>query len=147
MQMVASDRIGALRAAAAAAQRTSYSRYSGLTVLAAVERSDGRVYGGANVEIVNFTLSKHAEETAALAAIADDALALGDKWLTAVYVLGALPCGSCRQFLWEWATPETVCLVDVPNPTGSETVRQFTLAQLLPEPFDASVLPDRRRSA
>ena len=111
--------------------------------MAAVERIDGKVYGGANVEIVNYSLTKHAEEAAALAAIADGALQLDDQWLTAVYTHGAPPCGSCRQFLWEWAVPtEAMCVVDMTGAGG--LIRQQPLAELYPEPFDPSVLPDRR---
>lgn len=129
-----------LRQAARDAAGACYPRYSGFEVLAAVERVDGRVYGGANVEVVNFSLTKHAEETAALAAIADGALRLGDRWLSAIYTFGAPPCGSCRQFLWEWAAPEARCFIE----DRSGGVREVTLASLLPEPFDPTVLPDRR---
>jgi cytidine deaminase len=133
-----------LRQAANAAAGSCYARYSGFEVFAAVERVDGKVYGGANVEVVNFSLTKHAEEAAALAAIADGALQLGDRWLTAVYTLGAPPCGSCRQFLWEWAVPDALCFIDEPGGEGG--VRKLPLASLMPEPFDPSVLPDRRQS-
>jgi cytidine deaminase len=107
-----------------------------------VERVDGRVYGGANVEVVNFSLTKHAEEAAALAAIGDGALQLDDRWLSAVYTLGAPPCGSCRQFLWEWATHGAVCFIDYAA-TG-DGIREVPLSSLLPEPFDPAALPDRR---
>jgi cytidine deaminase len=135
-------RIARLRDAASMAGSACYPRYSGLVVLAAVERIDGKVYGGANVEVVNFSLSKHAEEAATLAAIADGALQLGDHWLAAVYTLGSPPCGSCRQFLWEWASPDARCFID-----GSSTgdgIQDLALTDLLPEPFDPSMLPDRR---
>jgi len=135
-------RIARLREAASIAASGCYPRYSGLEVLAAVERIDGKVYGGANVEVVNFSLSKHAEEAAALAAIADGALRLGDRWLSAVYTLGTPPCGSCRQFLWEWAAPDARCLIDG-SPSG-KGVRELPLASLLPEPFDPSALTDHR---
>jgi cytidine deaminase len=135
-------RIERLREAAAGAAGACYPRYSGFKVLAAVERSDGNVYGGANVEIVNFTLTKHAEEAAALAAIADGALQLGDKWLAAIYTQGAPPCGSCRQFLWEWALPGAVCFFE--GGKGRTGLQQLPLSTLLLEPFDPSELPDRR---
>lgn len=114
-------------------------------MLAAVERIDDKVYGGANVEIVNFSLTKHAEETATLAAIADGALELGDKWLAAVYTIGVPPCGSCRQFLWEWAAPDATCFID--NSKSGAGVEEMSLASLFPKPFDPSLLPDRRGEA
>jgi cytidine deaminase len=133
-----------LREAALGARSACYARYSGFGVLAAVERIDGRVYGGANVEIVNYTLTKHAEEAAALAAIADGALELGDRWLMAVYTQGAPPCGSCRQFLWEWATPTALSFVELPGEEGYK--RPKRLSTLYPEPFEPSALPDRRKT-
>jgi cytidine deaminase len=138
------DRVTAMREAALAARASCYPRYSGFVVLAAVERTDGRVYGGANVEIVNYTLTKHAEEAAAMAAITDGALALGDRWLSAVYVRGAFPCGGCRQFLWEWAVPDAVCVVEQVDSDGVDSTREFHLAELYPEPFDPATVPDRR---
>jgi cytidine deaminase len=137
-------RVAALREVARSAEAASYPRYSGLLVLAAVERIDGAVYGGANVEVVNYTLTKHAEEAAVMAAIADGAFELGDKWLSAVYTIDYPPCGSCRQFLWEWAAPGAVCFIDETDAEHETPVRGFQLAELLPEPFEPSVLPDRR---
>jgi cytidine deaminase len=137
-------RVSALREAALDARKACYPRYSGFEVLAAVERIDGRVYGGANVEIVNYSLTKHAEEAAALAAIADGALALGDKWLAAVYVRGASPCGGCRQFLWEWAHPDALCVVDGMTGDPPGATREYRLQELYPEPFDPVALANER---
>ena len=138
--LVEPERLETLRQAAQAAEGSCYPRYSGFRVLAAVERSDGLVYGGANVEVVNFSLTKHAEEAAVMAAIAAGALTLGDRWLKTVYVQGALPCGSCRQFLWEWSAENAVCLVD-----HETRVDEYRLGDLLPYAFDPKVLPDLRR--
>jgi cytidine deaminase len=134
----------ALQDAARRAKVACYPRYSGYPVLAAVERIDGAVYGGANIEVVNYTLTKHAEEAAVMAAIADGALELGDKWLSAVYTVDAPPCGSCRQFLWEWAAPDAACLIEEADERHGTIVHRFRLADLLPTPFDPSLLPDRR---
>ncbi len=138
--------LAALRKAAEDAAAACYPRYSGFGVLAAVERIDGKVYGGANIEVVNLSLTKHAEEAAAMAAIADGSLMLSDKWLAAIYTRGAPPCGSCRQFLWEWAAPDAVCLIEEGNEQDGTGVKEFRLADLLPVPFEPSFLPDRRHS-
>jgi cytidine deaminase len=135
-------RIATLRAAAISAAIACYPRYSGFAVAAAVERVDGEAYGGANVEVVNFSLTKHAEEVAVVAAMLDGALSLGDQWLAAVYTRDVPPCGSCRQFLWEWAAPGAICFVDRSASGGG--VREVPLAALMPEPFEPAVLPDRR---
>ena len=124
------DGIGAaqlarLRSAAQRARHANYSPYSGFVVLAAVETAAG-VFGGSNVENVNYSLTKHAEEVAVLAAIGAGAGPDG-KWIEAVYVTSAPPCGACRQFIAEFAGPDTVVLFDR---IGQEKVRGAELADL-----------------
>jgi cytidine deaminase len=101
-----------LRAAAEGARRMHWAPYSNFVVLAAVETIDGRVYGGSNVENVNFTLTKHAEETAVIAALADGALVrCGRQWLKTIYVQSSAdsgPCGGCRQFINEFAADDAL---------------------------------------
>jgi cytidine deaminase len=110
-------------------------------VVAAVETTSGKVFGGANVEVVNYSLTKHAEEAAVMAAIAAGAPLDGGPWLRTVYVVRAAPCGSCRQFLWEFAIPDAVLVVDDPYGTPSWT---RYLRELLPLPFSPDVLRDMR---
>jgi cytidine deaminase len=64
-----------------------------------------------------------------------------------VYVAGAMPCGSCRQFLWEWAAESALCIVEqveqsVLRSTDLEgrpvAEQEFLIAQfddLMPYPF------------
>lgn len=109
---IGSERLESLRQAAREASGAVWNPYSNFTVLAAVETVDGRYYGGANVENANFSLTKHAEEAAVLAAIADGALArLGRRWLQAIYVTSpsaGAPCGGCRQFINEFSAEDAV---------------------------------------
>ena len=120
-----------LRAAAKAALPRSYPRYSGFIVLAAVETVAGEVYGGANVEVANYSLTKHAEEAAVMGAIAAG-VPLSDPWLRSIYVIGGAPCGSCRQFLWEFALSDAVVVVDEEFGRMKQPV---FLRNLLPDPF------------
>ena len=110
-------------------------------VVSAVETIAQEVFGGANVEIVNYSLTKHAEEAAVMAAIAAGAPLDGGPWLRTVYVVGAAPCGSCRQFLWEFAIPEAVVVVD--EPFGRVKWRGY-LRDMLPRPFSPDELKDLR---
>lgn len=135
-----------LRKHAALAAKHNYARYSGLLVVAAVETTDGKVFGGTNVEVANYTLTKHAEEMAIIRALATRSLrepnAERDQWLKTLYVSGAAPCGSCRQFAWEWAAPEARCVIDLPSEGRCQVV---PLRELLPAPFGpADVRGDRR---
>ena len=141
-------RLAALREAAQEARPVNYSPYSGFMVLAAVESQVG-IQGGTNVENVNYTLTKHAEEVAILAAILAGA-GPGGGWLETLYVTGASPCGSCRQFATEFGRPDTVVLIDritqgeVRGATLSElsdtSVEAWRLGDLLPAAFNADEL-------
>ena len=130
-----------LRASAKEALSRCYPRYSGFMVVAAVETTAGKVFGGANVEIVNYSLTKHAEEAAVMAAIAAGAPLDGGPWLRTVYVVGAPPCGSCRQFLWEFAISDSVVVVDEPFGLVKWTGH---LSEMLPLPFSPGELKDMR---
>jgi cytidine deaminase len=100
---ISKQRLTTLRTAAESARRLHYAPATGVIVLAAAELENGTVGGGANIEIVNLTLTKHAEEVAVLAAFANDREPIARGRLSAVYVAGFEPCGSCRQFAAEFA--------------------------------------------
>ena len=128
--------LSALRDAARDAAEHNYARYSSLLVVAAVETIDGTFFGGTNIEVANYTLTKHAEEMAIMSALATRALRQPDprkeRWLKTLYVCGAPPCGSCRQFAAEWATARARCVIDLPT---EGRYRVLALRKLLPEPF------------
>src|SRR6516165_7864596 len=99
-----------LRAAAAAAAERAYAPYSGLRVGAAGLAADGQVVTGCNVENASYGLSLCAE-CGLVSALASS----GGGRLEAVLTLAGdgqpvMPCGRCRQLLWEHGGPE--CLVD-----------------------------------
>jgi cytidine deaminase len=134
---ITATQLSALRVAAQAARTTNYAPYSGFMVLAAVETADG-VFGGSNVENVNYSLTKHAEEMAILAAILSGSGPSG-AWIRTLYVTSASPCGSCRQFAAEFGHPQTVILIDR---IGQEEVREAALADLSDASVDAWLLTD-----
>lgn len=137
-----------LRDHARRAAEHNYARYSGLLVVAAVETTDGEIFGGTNIEVANYALTKHAEEMAIIRALATRSLRVphpdADKWLKTLYVCGAAPCGSCRQFAWEWATPGARCVIDLPSEGRCHVA---PLSKLLPTPFDAADLDEDHRPA
>jgi cytidine deaminase len=147
---IAPSRLAELRKVAQQARSTNYARYSGFMVLAAVETSEG-IFGGSNIENVNYTLTKHAEEMAALAAILSGAGPKG-AWIQTLYVTGASPCGSCRQFIAEFAQPQTVVLIDridqdqVRNASLADLsdagIEAWRLGDLLPAAFEPGDLDD-----
>ena len=91
----------ALRAAAVAVMGRAYAPYSRFPVGAAGLVEDGRVVVGANVENASYGLGLCAE-----CGLVSHLVATGGGRLVAVAVVdgrGAvlMPCGRCRQLLWE----------------------------------------------
>jgi cytidine deaminase len=131
-----------LLSAALEGRELGYRPYSNYAVGAAVLTVDGRIYGGCgNVENCNFSLTIHAEQTATIAAITDGAISrCGPKFIRAVYlpmISGerVIPCGGCRQFLWEFSDQDTQVICQTPG--GDQF---FLLSELLPEMFNAQNL-------
>jgi cytidine deaminase len=121
-----------LRAAAVAAAGAAYAPYSRLSVGAAALSDDGRVVSGCNVENASYGLTLCAECTL----VGQLRLAGGGRLVAVACRSGdgglLLPCGRCRQVLYEFGGPE--CLVDSargPVPLGD----------LLPEAFGPADLP------
>ena len=116
----------ALRAAAREAMTHAYAPYSKFPVGVAGLVDDGRVVTGCNVENASYGLTLCAECT-----LVGQLRLTGGGRLVAVACRSGdggllLPCGRCRQVLYEFGGPG--CLVDAARgPTP--------LAELLPEAF------------
>lgn len=127
----------ALRSAATQAAALAYCPYSRLQVGAAALCDDGRTVIGCNVENASYGLGLCAE-----CGMVSDLVRTGGGRLVAVAcVEGAgrpvMPCGRCRQLLWEHGGPEmlleTVSLGVVP------------MREVLPDAFGPDDLLDRGR--
>jgi len=112
----------------------AHAPYSGYRVGAALETDGGEVYTGCNVEVANHSNSLHAEELALGGAVADGHRAFARIAVASAAEDGVTPCGMCRQTLAEFCPPEfeVVC--------GGDTVRVYTLGELLPDPIAAEHL-------
>ncbi|WP_213452985.1 cytidine deaminase [Rhizomonospora bruguierae] len=120
-----------LRAAATDAMRHAYAPYSKFPVGAAGLAEDGRIVIGCNVENAAYGVVLCAE-----CGMVSALHTSGGGRLVAVSCVDGtgepvMPCGRCRQLLWEHGGPQ--CLVDaLPTPR--------TIADLLPYAFDATDL-------
>jgi cytidine deaminase len=122
---------------AIAAREKAFAPYSGFLVGAAVETLDGAVYTGCNVENASYGLTVCAERVAIWKAISEG-VKPGEFRAIAVAADSPRPtppCGACRQILAEFAPQATVTLINLRGVT-----REFTVAELLPESFNASFL-------
>ncbi|MFP5282100.1 MAG: cytidine deaminase [Actinomycetes bacterium] len=103
----------ALRGAATRMIERAYAPYSRFPVGAAGLVDDGRTVAGCNVENAAYGVALCAE-----CGLVSDLVASGGGRLVAVACVNALgeaimPCGRCRQLLWEHGGP--TCLVDTPD--------------------------------
>lgn len=134
----AKDDLNPLIEAAEAARCQCWAPYSNFIVTAAVETTDGQVFGGANVENATLTLTVHAEMNAILAALrAGVRQRLGEAFIQRVYVScpggnKIAPCGLCRQSIQEFAAAGCVWIGE-DSATGERA--SATLEELLPRAF------------
>lgn len=120
-----------LRAAARAANARAYAPYSGYRVGAAALADDGRVVTGCNVENAGYGVTLCAE-----CGLISDLVNGGGGRLVAFTCCNdagdvIMPCGRCRQLLWEHGGAELL----VETPAGIET-----MVQVLPQAFGAEDL-------
>ncbi|MEV7571681.1 cytidine deaminase [Pseudarthrobacter sp. NPDC089323] len=116
----------ALEAAAVAAMRNAYARYSGFPVGAAALTGDGRIVSGCNVENASFGLTLCAE-----CVLVGNLQMTGGGLLRAFYCVDGsgnilMPCGRCRQLLYEFRAPN----MELMTTRGIKT-----MDQVLPDAF------------
>lgn len=105
--MAASDEIdwAALRASATEAMGRAYAPYSGFPVGAAALVDDGRIVQGANVENASYGVGLCAE----CGLVSALAMSGGGRLVAFACVDGhgttLMPCGRCRQLLYEHSAP------------------------------------------
>lgn len=121
-----------LRAAADAAAARAYAPYSGFRVGAAARTEDGRVLSGCNVENASYGLTLCAECALVSALVMDG----GGRLSTFLCVDGdgvpTMPCGRCRQLLWEFRAPGMRLM----TPAGERTIEQVLPDAFGPEDLD-----------
>ena len=124
----------ALQAAAREMIPRAYAPYSGFPVGAAALTEDGRIVTGCNVENASYGLSLCAECGVVSALHASG----GGRLIALVCLNGSgaalVPCGRCRQLLWEHGGPN--CLVQTQS--GIQP-----MSDVLPSAFDAGDLAGR----
>lgn len=121
-----------LRATAVEAAQLAYCPYSGLRVGVAALVDDGRIVTGCNVENASYGLGLCAE-----CAMAGQLFLTGGGRLVAVACRSGsgellMPCGRCRQIIYEFGGPD--CLMDTPDGPAP-------MSEVLPHAFGPADLP------
>ena len=120
---------------AEAARANAYAPYSRFKVGACIRTASGNLYNGCNVENAAFPEGTCAEAGAIAAMVA-----AGEREIVAIAICGGpadgpakrcLPCGGCRQKLFEFAPPDGDLAI-FPEPGDDRAVM---LSTLLPQPF------------
>lgn len=124
----------ALRQAAITASANSYSPYSHFPVGVAGLVADNRLVSGANVENASYGLTLCAE-----CSMVSELFATGGGRLVAVACVDGngdplMPCGRCRQLLYEHGGPSLAVM----TPEGVQTMEQ-----ILPQAFGPWDLEER----
>ena len=122
-----------LEAAAVGAMQNAYAPYSKFRVGAAALTDNGRIVSGCNVENASYGLSLCAE-----CALVGNLHMTGGGLLRAFYCVDAagqvlMPCGRCRQLLYEFRAPG----MELMTTQGIKT-----MDQVLPDAFGPQNLED-----
>jgi len=115
--------------AAVGGREQAYAPYSGFAVGAAVQCKSGAVFVGSNIENISCGLTICAERVAI-----GSAVAAGEREFVAIAVVAEtsepiVPCGTCRQFLAEFA-PDLIIVSATMR--GGQKIEN--LSHLLPDP-------------
>ena len=125
----------ALREAATGAMRQAYAPYSNFPVGVAALVDDGRIITGCNVENASYGIGLCAE-----CGLVSNLIISGGGRLIAVACVDAhgnalMPCGRCRQLLWEHGGAD--CLLD--SVSGIKP-----MSEILPDAFGPDDLIERK---
>ena len=116
-----------------AVRQHAYAPFSKFQVGAALKVDGGEIFTGCNVENSSYGLTICAERTAAVSAVAAGSTAF--QVISISLDECPVPCGACRQFLYEF-NPRLICLLDqIVEPGPPVCVR---LDDLLPLGFRLS---------
>lgn len=111
------------------ASTKAYCPYSNYFVGAALKSKQGEIFLGCNVENSAFSSTICAERTALVKAVSE-----GHKEFEKIAIVtkhGGIPCGNCRQMLFEFGSELIVICADLEGNIS----RELNLSELLPIGF------------
>jgi len=124
-----------LVAKAREAMERAYAPYSEFRVGAALQGEDGSIHTGCNVENASYGLTVCAERAAVASAVARGVRRFSGVAVVTDGERPAAPCGACRQVLQEFGLPTMVVVSE-----SGGVRREWTLGELLPDPFESESL-------
>ena len=128
----------ALHRAARDAMALNRATYSKFPVGAAIRTADGRVFTGANIEVISYPEGWCAETTALSHYVMGGGGDITDICVIAEKKERCTPCGGCRQRLAEFAPANAkLHLCDMDG-----VVESIALSDIFPKGFEAEALTD-----
>ena len=114
-------------------KKMAYAPYSNYNVGAAVETENGDIIGGCNIESSSYGLTCCAERVALYNAISEN----HKTFISLVVVTenGGMPCGACRQIIWDLCKNIPIHICD-----NNGLIKTVYSSDLLPNAFDDSLL-------
>lgn len=115
----------------------SYSPYSSHKVGAAIRLSDGRIFGGCNVENSSYGATVCAERVAIQKAVSESSSKIQVREVLVVTDADPAwpPCGMCRQVIAEFGADATIACTNLKG-----NLRTFSLNELFPQAFTPEYL-------
>ena len=107
--------------------------YSNYKVGAAILTESGKIFGGCNIENSSYSLTICAERVALFKAVSEGETKF--KALSVSTKNAGMPCGACRQVIWDICGNIPVLICD-----DSSLITKTESIKLLPMPFDATKL-------
>lgn len=111
----------------------AYAPYSNYKVGAAIQTNNNIIFGGCNIENSSYSLTCCAERVAIFKAISE-----GYKKFKALSVSTnnrGMPCGACRQVIWDLCGNIPIYICDHKN-----LIKTLKTIELIPHPFDKNKL-------
>ncbi|MFY9225952.1 MAG: cytidine deaminase [Blastocatellia bacterium] len=115
------------------ARNFAIAPFSNFHVGAALLTTDGSVFTGCNIENATFGLTVCAERVALFKALSEGKREFSKITIVTEASKLSLPCGACRQLLWEFCGDIEVEIINLQGGTVLKRVKE-----LLPLPFDKS---------
>lgn len=126
----------ALYQLASQSREKAYSPYSKVKVGAAIRTTDGKIYGGCNMENSSYGATICAERVAIGKAVSEGSRRISDVLVVTDASPGWPPCGMCRQVMAEFS--EGATRIHVSNTQGE--LQTFSFEELVPNAFTPSHL-------
>jgi len=120
--------------AARSSWKNAHTPYSKFKVGAAVYADNKKIYSGCNVEVAVMGDSLCAERVAVSQAISDGAKTIEKVLVVSDADVPCPPCGGCRQFIYDFATPETM----IYSVSSKGEIEKIPLLDLLPGVYEGS---------